>query len=318
MGCSCFKLLLWIDFFWIHAAGGAVRHHNKITERNLNDGKNNSTLIPVRSSIRYRSDARAFFFLLSGARPLSMEWTNQIPYQRPIAANDSASLRTAAPETVAVLIFRITFLFFFCLWMVSSHSGGQRKTATRSICPWLTPVNQVSAGWESSFGEGRGGGPPLLPYLSFSFTASLCLLVWLSLSLTFYSPHPLLGLTWITLLIELTPRLQTFPSFLGIRCSPPYCLPYFTFPPLIIPGPAVPAFLPKATKMNSTQGAVQTYSVHMLTCISLFTVSPVCSNRLDCATEGWLKPWGDYMRWWRAHGEVLLIIYHPMLSLYRL
>lgn len=76
------------------------------------------------------------------------------------------------------------------------------------------------------------------------------------------------------------PRLQTLPSFLGIRCTPPYCLPFFIifffFLPLIISMPSIHVFLPQAEKMNSMQGIVQIYSVNTLTCISLFTVNPLC------------------------------------------
>lgn len=89
-----------------------------------------------------------------------------------------------------------------------NFTANKRALRCVCVCGWQL---SITCQWDEShplerrhIGERQGGGGLLfLPYLSFSFTASLCLLVWCALPPTFYSPYPLLRLTRITLVIEL-------------------------------------------------------------------------------------------------------------------
>ncbi len=93
--------------------------------------------------------------------------------------------------------------------------------------------------------------PLLSLFLIYRSSLSPCLVI--ALSLTFYSPHSLLRLTWITLLIKLTLDFRrSLPSWesdvlLLIVCH------FLDFYPFIIPIPSIHFFLPQAHKINSMQ-----------------------------------------------------------------
>lgn len=147
--------------------------------------------------------------------------------------------------------------------MVSRHKWRVEKTARRCVrCQsmQLTAVNHMSEGWKSSFSEAslwwkaKGKKRRRRPYLSFSFTAPLCLLVCLSRSL------------WLSILHTLSPQthvnnsLSSWPFTSNAAFLPgnPYCLPFSRFTPhphisptLIIPMPSIHVFLPQTGKMNS-------------------------------------------------------------------
>lgn len=210
----------------------------------------------------------------------------------------------------------LQFNFFFFLPVDGFQSQWRaKKSATRSVSLWLTAVNHVSAGWESSFRErqgGRIGGRPFLPYLSFSFTASLCLLVWLSLlSATFYFPHSLLRLTWITLLIKLT---LDFICFLPYRESDALFLIVCHFP-----DPPPPSSSYHSIAINScfsTSGRENEF--HAERCLNIqckhahmhFPVYCQPSGRSLLKQTEFRSCAIEYRRWWRHHtrqGDVTFI-----------
>ena len=179
----------------------------------------------------------------------------------------------------------IQFCFLACGWFLVTAEGEEKsleECVCVCVCGWQL---SITCQWDEShplerrhIGERQGGGGLLfLPYLSLSFTASLCLLVWFALPPTFYSPYTLLRLTWITLVIELT--LDFKRSLPGTRmCSSLLFAIFQIYFSLIIPMPSIHLSLPQAQKMNFVQSAI--YSVNMRQCMSLFTFSPVCQNSL--------------------------------------
>lgn len=133
---------------------------------------------------------------------------------------------------------------FFCLWMVSRHSGGQTKQL-RGVCvrSWQLSVTcQSHPSERRRCGErhgGRGGGG--LISLSHLLLLSVSLSAYRALSDFLFSTHSLLRLTWITLVIKLTldfkRRLPSWESdVLLIVCH------FLDLSP--------PVFLPQAEKMN--------------------------------------------------------------------
>lgn len=184
----------------------------------------------------------------------------------------TASLLTAALKIVLLLIFRITILLFFfaCGWFPVTAEG-RENSQEECVSAADSCQSRVS---ERRGGGGRGRGPSFLLYLSLIYRSSLSPCLVIALSLTFYSPHSLLRLTWITLLIKLTLDFK-LPSWESdvLRLIVCHCL---DFSPLLSFQGHQSFFLPQAEKMNSMQGVDQIYSVNTLTCISLFTVSPLC------------------------------------------
>lgn len=138
-----------------------------------------------------------YLFFLSGAR--ATQWWN-----RPITVLITTLMLQMTgpyylqqPWRLWSYWFSVIQFFFFCLWMVFSHSRGQRKQPWGlCVCCWQL---SIKCQWDESHplerhhsGERQGGGSlPFLCYLSFSFTALLCLLVWLSHSLWFFILHTL-------------------------------------------------------------------------------------------------------------------------------
>lgn len=233
MGCCCFKLPLWVHFFSIHPLGGTVGHYNKIMACNFNDNKMNFTANTLKYSLswltnQYWADPCVLFSFWAAP------WWN-----RPITVLIiSPTLQMTGPHYLqqpwrlwSYRFSEIQFYGFFGLWMVSRHSGGQTKQL-RGVCvrSWqlsITCQSHPSERWKARRKRRRR------PYLSFSFTAPLCLLVCLSRSLWLPILHTLSPQTHVNnSCYQVDPRLQTPPSFLGIRCTPPYCMPLFAPPHL--------------------------------------------------------------------------------------
>lgn len=151
-------------------------------------------------------------------RPLCPFFLSEAPWwNRPITVVISAPmLQMTGPHYLqqpwklrSYWFSEIQFYFLACGWFLVAAEGEEKSLEVCvCVCGWQL---SITCQWDEShplerrhIGERQGGGGLLfLPYLSFSFTASLCLLVWCALPPTFYSPYPLLRLTRITLVIEL-------------------------------------------------------------------------------------------------------------------
>ncbi len=150
MGSSCFKLLVWVYFFRIHT----------IT-------KLGSVTLMIPNLISLQTHLNAAYpgsINTLQSRPLCpffyLEWRPRWWWNRPVTVIISSPILQMTGLHYLQLPWRLwsywfsdlQFIFFFFLWMVSSHNGGQRKQP-QGVCPQLTAANHVSVGWESSFRE---------------------------------------------------------------------------------------------------------------------------------------------------------------------
>lgn len=94
-----------------------------------------------------------------------MKQTNHSPYQHPIAANDRASLLTAALETVVISSSRITIIFFFvaCGWFPVPAEGRENRpeecASVADSCHSRVSGMRVLLQRGVAAAKGRGGKP---------------------------------------------------------------------------------------------------------------------------------------------------------------